>query len=111
MRSFLTLTTVAAVMVATVAAPAFSRESDHLVWHGKVHLPASRVPARESGLQPSAKYIPSAGHFVQRGKAQVWVPGEAATASRESADTHSDSGGKGRFVQQGKAQFWVPDSK
>jgi hypothetical protein len=115
-RSFLTIALAGAAVFAVTAAPAFSRDkdSDRLVWHGKVHLPASKVPARETVLEPSAKVIPSSGRFVREGKTQVWIPNERATETSEpsaSSGSRDTTTSKGRFVQRGKAQVWVPNDK
>jgi hypothetical protein len=111
-RSFLMIAVAGAAVLAMTSSPAFSRESDHLVWHGKAHLPVSKVPARETVVEPSVKVIPSSGRYVRQGKSQVWVPTDRTMETSEpSSSSQTRETSKGRFVQRGKAQVWVPNDK
>jgi hypothetical protein len=97
---------------------------DYPVTVGKVTVPASKVPARETMLQPARqanKATKAKGEFVQMGKQQVWVPnGEplpalpsaphgvqiAASSATDLSATPAPKS-RGRFEQRGKAIIWV----
>jgi hypothetical protein len=102
----------ALAVLSVLSAPAFSQGSDPLILQGKIHLLSSKLPARESVVQPSSPLIPSSGRFLQQGKAQVWIPNDGDTETRETAAIHAgQETSKGCFVQRGKVQVWIPSDK
>jgi hypothetical protein len=94
------------------SATVYHTDPQQLVTVGKVTLPASMAPVRETVHMRSAGRVTSSGRFVENGKTRVWVPEAQAaetTPSRVTDTSESTTTQKGRFIHQGKAIVWVSE--
>jgi hypothetical protein len=122
-RSFLTIAVAGATVMALSESPAASSVADDMKKHGVTrkrgkmlrHPPRmpvtgiAAVPLQQSGSQ-LPKTTSSRGRFVQRGKAQFWVPNEQLP-ERAPTTPPEYRASEGRFVQEGKAQVWVSNEQ
>lgn len=122
MRSFLTIAVAGATVMALSESPAahamtedtkkqgITRKRGKMVRHS-TRTPAVGIAAdslRQSGSQPPE--TTSRGRFVQRGKAQFWVPNEQLPdQTPEPSPEYRAS--EGRFIREGKAQVWVSNEQ
>jgi hypothetical protein len=83
------------------------RNKNYPVTVGKVTLPASKMPVRETVHEASpVTRASTAGRFTRQGKAVRWTTGDAEERPVEQAPARATES-KGYFVQQGKAIIWV----
>lgn len=80
------------------------RNLNYPVTVGKVTMPASKVPIRETVHSASDRVSISMGRFVRQGKAVFWT---TDPAEKQPTEATSKTESKGRFVQRGKAIIWV----